>query len=101
MIIAATEAEAREAVEVFFVERRFGDTEVVVEEHLDGDELSLLALCDGQNVLPLAPAQDYKRIFDGDAARTRAGWAAIRRCPGSTRRRRTRSRTRSTGRSST
>jgi phosphoribosylamine--glycine ligase len=66
VIIAASEAEAREAVELFFVEQRFGETEVVLEEHLDGEELSLLALCDGRNVLPLAPAQDYKRIFDGD-----------------------------------
>ena len=66
VIICADEAEAREAVETFFVERRFGATEVVLEEYLDGEELSLLALCDGENVVPLAPAQDYKRIFDGD-----------------------------------
>ena len=82
MIIAATEAEAREAVEVFFVERRFGDTEVVVEEHLDGDELSLLALCDGQNVLPLAPAQDYKRIFDGDRGPNTGGMGSYSPVPG-------------------
>ena len=39
---------------------------VVVEEHLEGEELSLLALCDGERAVPMAPAQDYKRIFDGD-----------------------------------
>ena len=66
VIIAADESEARAAVEAFFVEQRFGATEVVLEEYLEGEELSLLALCDGENVLPLAPAQDYKRIFDGD-----------------------------------
>jgi phosphoribosylamine--glycine ligase len=66
VIICETEAEAREAVGVFFDEQRFGETTVVLEEFLDGEELSLLALCDGENVLPLAPAQDYKRIFDGD-----------------------------------
>ena len=66
VIICSSEDEALEAVEVFFVERRFGATEVVLEEFLDGEELSLLALCDGENVVPLAPAQDYKRIFDGD-----------------------------------
>ena len=66
VIICASEDEAKQAIETFFVERRFGETEVVLEEHLDGTELSLLALCDGENVLPLAPAQDYKRISDGD-----------------------------------
>ena len=50
VVIAASEAEAREAVEVFFVERRFGETSVLLEEHLEGEELSLLTLCDGQNV---------------------------------------------------
>jgi phosphoribosylamine---glycine ligase len=66
VIVCTSEAEAREAVEVFFGERRFGETTVVLEEFLEGEELSLLALCDGEHVVPLAPAQDYKRIFDGD-----------------------------------
>ena len=66
VFICAGEAEAREAVDVFFTERRFGETTVVLEDFLEGEELSLLALCDGENVVPLAPAQDYKRIFDGD-----------------------------------
>ena len=66
VIIAADRAEARAAVEAFFTEQRFGATEVLIEEYLEGEELSLLAICDGDNVVPLAPAQDYKRIFDGD-----------------------------------
>jgi phosphoribosylamine---glycine ligase len=66
VIIAADEREARAALDVFFGERRFGETEVVLEEFLEGEELSLLALCDGERAVPLAPAQDYKRIFDGD-----------------------------------
>ncbi len=81
VIIATTEAEAREATETFFVERRFGETEVVLEEYLDGEELSLLALCDGQNVLPLAPAQDYKRIFDGDAGPNTGGMGSYSPVP--------------------
>ena len=38
----------------------------MVEERLVGEELSLLALCDGERAVPLAPARDFKRIFDGD-----------------------------------
>ena len=82
VIICADEAEAREAVEAFFVERRFGATEVVLEEFLDGEELSLLALCDGENVVPLAPAQDYKRIFDGDAGPNTGGMGSYSPVPG-------------------
>src|SRR5213078_5035073 len=82
VIIAATESEAREAVEVFFVERRFGQTQVVLEEHLEGEELSLLALCDGENVVPLAPAQDYKRILDGDEGPNTGGMGSYSPVPG-------------------
>jgi phosphoribosylamine--glycine ligase len=82
VIIAASEAEAREAVEVFFGERRFGETTVVLEEFLEGGELSLLALCDGENVVPLAPAQDYKRIFDGDEGPNTGGMGSYSPVPG-------------------
>ncbi len=82
VIICASEAEARDAVEVYFVERRFGTTEVVLEEHLDGEELSLLALCDGENVVPLAPAQDYKRIGDGDEGPNTGGMGSYSPVPG-------------------
>jgi phosphoribosylamine--glycine ligase len=73
VIIAADEDEAREALEGFLVERRFGPGRVVVEEHLEGEELSLLALCDGERAVPMAPAQDYKRIFDGDRGANTGG----------------------------
>jgi len=66
VVIAQDESEAREALDVLLVQRRFGTERVVVEEYLDGRELSLLALCDGVTAVPLASAQDYKRIFDGD-----------------------------------
>jgi phosphoribosylamine---glycine ligase len=73
VVIASDEAAAREGLEAMLVERRFGDTPVVVEEFLDGDELSLLAICDGRSALPLAPARDYKRIGDGDTGPNTGG----------------------------
>ena len=82
VIICPDEAEARAALDVFFTERRFGDTPVVMEEFLEGEELSLLALCDGENVLPLAPSQDYKRIFDGDEGPNTGGMGSYSPVPG-------------------
>jgi phosphoribosylamine--glycine ligase len=82
VIICGSEREAHEAVDVFFVDRRFGETAVVCEEFLDGEELSLLALCDGRAVLPLAPAQDYKRIGDGDTGPNTGGMGSYSPVPG-------------------
>ena len=82
VVIAGAEDEARAALEAFLVERRFGPGRVVVEECLEGDELSLLALCDGERALPLAPAQDYKRIFDGDEGPNTGGMGSYSPVPG-------------------
>jgi phosphoribosylamine--glycine ligase len=73
VVIAAGEDEARAALEDMLVARRFGDQPVVVEEFLAGEELSLLALCDGERAVPLAPARDYKRIGDGDTGPNTGG----------------------------
>jgi phosphoribosylamine--glycine ligase len=82
VILCADEAEARSALDVYFTERRFGSTAVVMEEFLEGEELSLLALCDGENVVPLSPAQDYKRIFDGDEGPNTGGMGSYSPVPG-------------------
>ncbi len=82
VVICPDEATAREAVEEFFTARRFGDTEVVLEEFLEGEELSLLALCDGERAVPMAPAQDYKRIYDGDEGPNTGGMGSYSPVPG-------------------
>jgi phosphoribosylamine--glycine ligase len=81
VLICGTESEAREAIEVFFTERRFGETEVVLEDFLEGEELSLLAICDGERAIPLAPAQDYKRIGDGDEGPNTGGMGSYSPVP--------------------
>jgi phosphoribosylamine--glycine ligase len=82
VVIAADEQEARAALHEMLVERRFGEHPVVVEELLTGEELSLLALCDGERALPLAPARDYKRIGDGDTGPNTGGMGAFSPVPG-------------------
>jgi phosphoribosylamine---glycine ligase len=66
--VADTREQAEGALGEIFVEARFGDGEAsaVVEERLVGEELSLLALCDGERAVALAPARDFKRIGEGD-----------------------------------
>jgi phosphoribosylamine--glycine ligase len=82
VVIAPDEASAHATLEDFLVAHRFGEGRVVVEEHLEGEELSLLALCDGERAVPLAPAQDYKRIFDGDEGPNTGGMGSYSPVPG-------------------
>jgi len=77
VVIAADEREAEAALRALLVERRFGTERVVVEEHLEGEEVSLLAVCDGRHAVPLASARDYKRIFDGDRGPNTGGMGAF------------------------
>jgi phosphoribosylamine--glycine ligase len=82
VIIAQDEAQARAALDELLVARKFGTERVVIEEHLVGEELSLLALCDGEVALPLASAQDYKRIFDDDEGPNTGGMGSYSPVPG-------------------
>ncbi|WP_321335582.1 phosphoribosylamine--glycine ligase [Breoghania sp.] len=82
VVVAMTEAEALEAVAACF-DGSFGEAgaEVVVEEFLDGEEASFFAICDGETALPLATAQDHKRVFDGDKGPNTGGMGAYSPAP--------------------
>jgi phosphoribosylamine--glycine ligase len=77
VVIAETHAEAAEAIDACFA-GAFGKAgaEVVIEEFMTGEEASFFALCDGKSALPLATAQDHKRVFDGDKGPNTGGMGA-------------------------
>jgi phosphoribosylamine--glycine ligase len=83
VFVCRTEAEALGAIDALLRERRFGDAgdRVVVEECLEGEEVSFMALTDGATVVPLAPAQDHKRVFDGDRGPNTGGMGAYSPAP--------------------
>jgi phosphoribosylamine--glycine ligase len=81
--IAADLATAYRAVDDALVERRFGAAgdEIVVEDFLTGEEASFFALVDGRDALPLATAQDYKRLGKGDTGPNTGGMGAVSPSP--------------------
>ncbi len=68
VVVAETVDDALDAIEEAMVEKAFGPAgdRVVIEECLVGQECSIKVFCDGENILPMVPSQDYKRIYDGD-----------------------------------
>jgi len=82
VVVAMTEAEALDAVDMMFG-GGFGGAgaEVVIEEFMEGEEASFFALCDGDHALPLATAQDHKRAFDGDTGPNTGGMGAYSPAP--------------------
>ena len=81
--VASTEAEACRAVDEALAERVFGNagSSVVIEEFLDGEEASYHVLVDGTSVLPLATAQDHKRVGDGDTGPNTGGMGCYSPAP--------------------
>ncbi|HEX3181413.1 MAG TPA: phosphoribosylamine--glycine ligase [Beijerinckiaceae bacterium] len=82
VIIAQSLAEAEAAIESMF-SGAFGSAgaEIVVEELLEGEEISFFALCDGSRALPFASAQDHKRVGDGDTGPNTGGMGAYSPAP--------------------
>jgi len=82
VVIAETAAAAEQAVDACFA-GVFGaaGAEVVIEEFLEGEEASVFALVDGEHVLPLATAQDHKRVGDGDTGPNTGGMGAYSPAP--------------------
>ena len=82
VIIAADNAEMEKAIDFMF-EGGFGDSghEIVVEEFMEGEEASFFALSDGKTVIPLAGAQDHKRVGDGDTGPNTGGMGAYSPAP--------------------
>jgi phosphoribosylamine--glycine ligase len=83
-VVVAPDREAADAaIRAAMEDRQFGDagSRVVIEECLTGPEVSCFALCDGARALPLASAQDHKRIFDGDRGPNTGGMGAFAPSP--------------------
>jgi phosphoribosylamine--glycine ligase len=78
VIVCSTIEEAEKAIDAILVEERFGKSgkKIVVEERLEGPELSVLAVTDGTDVVALAPARDYKRALEGDRGANTGGMGA-------------------------
>jgi len=78
VVIARSREEAERAVYMILQDRAFGDAgdEILIEEFMEGEELSLFVLTDGTNILPMIPAQDHKRLLDGDLGPNTGGMGA-------------------------
>jgi len=83
VIVAMDEQEALNAVDTIMEEKTFGvaGNKVIVEEFLEGEEVSVLAFTDGKTVVPMVSSQDHKRIFDNDRGPNTGGMGAYSPAP--------------------
>ena len=83
VVVAETAAQAAAAIDDMLVANKFGaaGAEVLVEEFLDGEECSILALVDGERAVLLPSSQDHKRVFDGDKGPNTGGMGAYSPAP--------------------
>jgi phosphoribosylamine--glycine ligase len=83
VVVAMTEQEAIDAVRLIMEDKAFGDSgnRLVVEEYLEGEEVSILAFTDGTAVIPMVSSQDHKRIFNNDEGPNTGGMGAYSPAP--------------------
>ncbi len=83
VVVAMTEDEAHQAIDMMLADNRLGEAgaRVVIEEFLEGEEASFIVLVDGENVLALASSQDHKRLQDGDQGPNTGGMGAYSPAP--------------------
>jgi phosphoribosylamine---glycine ligase len=83
VVVADTRADAESAIQAAMVDRAFGDagSRIVLEERLDGPEVSFFVIADGEYAVPLVAAQDHKRIFDDDRGPNTGGMGAFAPSP--------------------
>lgn len=83
VILPDTLEEAKSTLENILIDKTFGDAglDVVIEERLTGQEVSLMAFTDGTSVVPMLPAQDHKRLLDGDEGLNTGGMGAYAPAP--------------------
>jgi len=83
VVVAADKEEAKAAIDLMMEDKVFGDAakRVTVEERLYGEEASILVLCDGDHICPLATSQDHKQIYDEDRGPNTGGMGAYSPAP--------------------
>jgi phosphoribosylamine---glycine ligase len=83
VVVAQTRGEAKEAVENMLERHAFGEAgqRVIIEEYIQGEEVTLMAFADGKTVVPMLAAQDHKRIGEGDAGLNTGGMGAYAPAP--------------------
>jgi phosphoribosylamine---glycine ligase len=83
VIIAKNKADLLEGLDEFFVKNIFGASgeDIIIEDYIPGFEVSLLCLCDGETLIPLDMAQDYKKIFDNDLGKNTGGMGSYSPLP--------------------
>ncbi len=83
VVVAMTEAEAHQAIDMMLADSRLGaaGARVVIEEFLRGEEASFIVMSDGEHILPLATSQDHKRLLDGDRGPNTGGMGAYSPAP--------------------